>query len=73
MFFIGCSITFLRLFKEVKVVEEKLVYVSKVQVDTILEERVQIEEKVIYRIKEVPVRQIDTICLLPPSTEYERQ
>lgn len=55
----------------IPVVEEKIVYVN--QVDTVYQEQVRIEEKIVYRTKEVVVIQQDTIYLMPPTTPEERE
>ena len=52
-------------------IKEKLVYVT--QLDTIVQERIQIEEKVVYQEKKIVVIQRDTLYLLPPTTEEERK
>lgn len=55
----------------VPLLQEKIVYVN--QVDTVVQEQVRIEEKIVYKIKKVVVVQQDTLYLMPPPSPEERE
>lgn len=52
-------------------IKEKIVYVH--QVDTVIQERMRVEEKIIYQKQKVLMIQRDTLYLLPSSIEEKRQ
>lgn len=55
----------------VPLLQEKIVYVN--QVDTVVQEQVRIEEKVVYKIQKVVVVQQDTLYWMPPPSSEERE